>query len=66
MEVTNLVDKDFKVTVMNMLTELQKSIANLREDFNEEREELKKNHSEQNNTVTEMKYTIEGINNRLL
>lgn len=34
--ITNLCDKDFKVTVIKMLTGLGKRISDLSEDFNKE------------------------------
>ena len=56
-EITNL-DKDFKINIINMFTELQKNIQDLRKDFKKEIETLK-------NTVSEMKHTMEGFKNRL-
>lgn len=46
-----------------MLTILQKSIDDLRKDFNKEID-LKKSHSELKNRVSEMKYKMERMNNR--
>lgn len=60
MEITNLLNKDFKVTVTNMLTDW-KSTEDLRYGFNKKTEKLKKSHSELKTTVTEMKFTIQGI-----
>ena len=40
-EITNLPDKDFKIKVINMLMDLQKSIQDLREDFDKEKENKK-------------------------
>ena len=37
MEITNPLDKDFKITVINMVTDLQKSISNISKDFNKEK-----------------------------
>ena len=42
MENTNLLDKDFKAKVINLLTDLQKNIQDLRENFIKEAEDLKK------------------------
>lgn len=39
-EIANFLDKDFKVKVINMVTDLQKNIQNLREDFNKKRKDL--------------------------
>ena len=66
MEITNILDKDFKITVINKLTDLWKSTDNLRDDFNKEIEEWKKSHSELKNIVPERKDTMEGMNNGLL
>lgn len=46
-----------------MLTILQKSIDDLRKDFNKEID-LKKSHSELKNRVSGMKYKMERMNNR--
>ena len=33
-EITDLLDRDFKITVINMLTDLQKTIDDFMENFN--------------------------------
>ena len=43
---SNLPDKEFKETVIRMLTQLERGIQELRENFNEELESIKKNQAE--------------------
>ena len=38
----------------------------MQEMFNKDLEELKNKKSEMNYTITEMKYTLEGINSRII
>ena len=40
-EITNILDKDFKIKIINMLMELEKNNQVLREDFKKEIETLK-------------------------
>lgn len=44
---------------------MRKIIDSLRVNFSKEIEELRKSHSEWTNTIIEMKYTMEGMNDRL-
>ena len=58
-------DKEFKLTLTKMLTEVRKRIDDLSENFNKEIENMK-NASQLNNAITEIKTTIQGMNSRLL
>ena len=40
-------------------------MGKMQESINRELEELKNNHIETNNTITEIKNTLEGINSRI-
>ena len=64
-EISNLPDKEFKVMIIKMLTELWRRVDEHSENFNKELENRKKNPSELRNTITEVKNTLEGINSRL-
>ena len=37
----------------------------MQESINKDREDLKNKHTETNNTITEIKITLEGINSRI-
>ena len=54
-------DKEFKALVIRMLTELGKRIDEHNKTSNKELENMKKNQSELENIITEMKETLEGM-----
>ena len=69
MELSNLIDSEFKPLVIKMLNELLGSVDKFSENFNKEiknikieMEIIKGNQSEMNNTLSEMKSILEGIN----
>ena len=51
--------------VVNMITNLENKMEEMQESINKDLEELKNKHAETNNTITEVKITLEGINSRL-
>jgi len=51
--------------VIRLLSEFGKRIDEHRENFNKELGNIKRNQSELKNTITQMKSTQEGMNNRL-
>ena len=64
-EIKNLPDKEFKVLIIRRLNELGKRVDEHSKTFSKELENFKRNPSELNNIVSEMKNTLEGINSRL-
>ena len=76
-EIGNLPEKEFRIMIVKMIQDLIKrmeaKIGKMQEMFNKDLEELKNKHleklknkqTEMNNTVTEMKNTLEGINSRI-
>lgn len=62
MEVSNIPDKDFKIIVIKMLTELGKKMEEHTKNF---KKRNYKKESKLMNTKTEMKNTLEGIKSRL-
>ena len=68
-ETGNLPEKEFRVLTVKITQDLRKRRAaqtkRIQEMFSEEREDLKNKQTEMNNTITEMKITLEGINNRI-
>ena len=76
-EIGNLPEKEFRIMIVNMIQDLGKrmesKIEKVQEMFNKDIEELKNKHlqelkskqTEMNNTITEMKNTLEGINSRI-
>ena len=64
-EISNLPDKEFKVLVLRMLTELGKRIDEHSDNSNKGLEHILKKQSELKNTIIEMKNTVQGMNSRL-
>ena len=68
-EIGNLPVKEFRVMIVKMIQNLgnrmEAWIEKIQEMFNKELEELKNKKTEMNNIITEMKYTLEGINKRI-
>jgi len=63
--ISNLPNKEFKVTVIRMLIKLKRRKDKYSETFNKETENIKKNQSELKNSITEIKNSLERINNKL-
>ena len=64
MEIGNLPEKEFRIMRVKMIQDLritmEAKIEKMQEMFNKDLEELKNKQTEMNNTITEMKTTIEG------
>ena len=77
MEIGKLPEKEFRIMIVKMIQDLRKrmeaKIKKMQETFNKDLEELKDKHleelknkqTEMNNTITEMKNTLEGIYGRI-
>ena len=65
-EIGNLPEKEFRLMIVKMIQDLRKrmeaKIEKTQEMFNKDLEEL---NNKQNNTIVEMKNTLEGINSRI-
>ena len=68
-EIGNLPEKEFRITIVKMIQDLRKrmeaKIEKMQEMFNKDLEELKNKQTEMNNTITEMKTTLEGVSSRI-
>ena len=76
-EIGNLPEKEFRIMIVKKIQDLRKrmeaKIKKVQEMFNKDLEELKNKHleelknkqAEMNNTITEMKNTLEGISSRI-
>ena len=64
-EIGNLPEKEFTAMIMKMIQDLRKrmeaQIEKIQEIFTKDLEELKNKQTERNNTIPEMKTTLEGI-----
>ena len=48
-----------------MIKNIENKMEKMQESINKELEELKNKHTVKNNTITEIKNTLEGINSRI-
>ena len=58
-------EKEFRIMIAKMIKNLENKLKKMQESFNKDLEELKNKHSETNNTINEIKTTLEGINSRI-
>ena len=68
-EISNFPEKEFRIMIVKMIQDFGKrkeaKIEKMQEMYNKDLEELKNKQTEMNNTITEMKITLEGINSRI-
>ena len=60
-----LPENEFGMMIVKVVKSLEKKMEKMQETINKELEELKNMHTETNNTITEIKITLEGINSRI-
>ena len=65
METDKLPEKEFRIMIVKMTRNLENKMDKMQESINKDLEELKNKHIETNNTITEIKNTLEGINGRI-
>ena len=64
-EISKLPEKEFRTTIIKMIKTLENKMEKMKESINKDLEELKNKHTEANNTIIEIKNTLEGINSRI-
>ena len=64
-EIDKLPEKEFRVMTVKMTKILEDKMKKMQESINKDLERLKNEHTETNNTITEIKNTPEGINSRI-
>ena len=64
-EIGKLPEKEFRIMVVKMIKNLENRTEKMQELINKDLEELKNKHTETNNTSTEIKNTLQGINSRI-
>ena len=64
-EIGNLPEKEFRVMVVKMIQNLGNRMEKIQETFNKDLQELKST-TMMNNTINEIKNTLDGINGRIL
>ena len=64
-EIGKLPEKEFRIMMVKMIKNLENKMEKMQESTNKGLEELKNKHTKTNNTITEIKNTLEGINSRI-
>ena len=64
-EIGNLPEKECRIMIVKMIQNLRNRTEKIQETFNMDLEELKSKQTVMNNTITQIKNTLEGINNRI-
>ena len=64
-ETGKLPEKEFRIMIVKMTKNLENKMEKMQESINKDLEGLKNKHTETNNTITEIKNTLEGINSRI-
>ena len=61
MQISNIPDREFKVTIIKILTGFEKKVEEFSETLNKDIENIKKNQSETKYSINEIKNTLDGI-----
>ena len=64
-EIGKLPEKEFRIMIIKMIKKLENKMEKMQESINKDLEKLKNKHTEANNTITEIKNTLEGIISRI-
>ena len=64
-EIGKLPEKEFRIMIVKVNKNLKNKMEKMQESINKDLGELKNKHTETNNTITEIKNTLEGINSRI-
>ena len=64
-EIGKLPEKEFRIIMAKMVKNLENKMEKMQKSINKDLEELKNKHAETNNTITEIKNTLEGIKSRI-
>ena len=61
-EIGSLLEKQFRIMIVKMIQNLGNIMEKIQETFNKDLEELKSKQTVTNNTINEIKNSLEGIN----
>ena len=64
-EIGSLPEKEFRIMIVRMIRNLGNRMEKIQETFNKDLEELKSKETMMNNTISEIKNSLDGINSRL-
>ena len=62
-EIGKLLEKEFRIVTVKMIKNLENKMEKMQGTINKDLEELRNKH--RNNTITEIKNSLEGINSRI-
>ena len=58
-EIGKLTEKEFRIAIVKMIRNLENKMEKMQQSINKDLKELKNKHTETNNTITEIKNTLE-------
>ena len=64
-EIGKLPEKEFRIMIVKMIKNLENKMEKMQESIHKDLEELRNKPTKTNNTVTEIKNTLEGISSRI-
>ena len=64
-EIGEIPGKEFRIMIVKMIKNFESKMEKMQESINKDLEELKNKYAETNNTITEIKTPLEGINSRI-
>ena len=64
-EIGKLPEKEFRIMIVKMIKNLENRMEKMQESINKDIDNLKNKHTVTNNTTTEIKNTLEGINSNI-
>ena len=64
-EIGKLPEKELRIMIVKMIQQLESRMEKMQESIKKDLEVLKNKHTETNNTIIEIKNTLEGINSRI-
>ena len=64
-EIGSLPEKEFRIMIVKMIQNLGNRMEKIQETFNEDLEEPKSKPTVMNNTINEIKNSLQGINSRI-
>ena len=64
-EIGKLPEKEFRIMIIKMIKNLENKMEKMQESINKDLGKLMNRHTEANNTITEIKNTLEGINSKI-
>ena len=64
-DIGKLPEKEFTIMIVKMINNLKNKMEKMQESVNKDLEEIKNKQIETNNTITEIKNGLEGINSRI-